>query len=72
MTKAVSMAEKMKKMETSICKSVDSLDAPSMLQHVIIRGIRSKKMFKDSQSSVVYTVNKMERIAKERNYQLLE
>lgn len=53
MTKAVSMAEKVKKMGTSICKSVDSLDAPSVLQHVIIRGIESKKMFKDSQSSVV-------------------
>ena len=48
------------------------LDAPCVVRHVIIRGIERGKIFKDSQSGVVYTVNKGEMVAKERNYQLLE
>ena len=48
------------------------LDAPCVVRHVIMRGIERGKIFKDSQSGVVYTVNKWEMVAKERNYQLLE
>lgn len=51
MTKAMSRTEKVKKMGTSICKSVDNLDAPSVLRYVIIREIESKKMFKGNQVS---------------------
>ena len=48
------------------------LDAAGAVHHVIIRGIERRKIFKDSQSGMVYAINKGERITKERDYQLLK